>query len=71
MSLINIAQIAVSVLIIILVLLQERSSDGGGIFGGVGGGYYQARRGVEKIVYISTIILVAVFAALALLNLII
>ena len=64
----SIAQIAVSVLVIALILLQDRSSDmGGGIFGGgETGGFYQARRGLERIVFVSTIVLIIVFAGLAL-----
>lgn len=73
MDLITIAQIAVSVLVIILVLIQERSSAGGvaGILGGGGdSGFYQTRRGLERIIFVLTIILVIAFAGLALLNLV-
>ena len=72
MDLITIAQIFVSVVIIVLILLQERSSAGGlGIFGGSGGeGFYQTRRGLEKILFYATIVLVIIFAGLALLNLV-
>ena len=73
MHLLTIAQIAVSVVIIVLILLQERSSAGGlGIFGGGGdGSFYQTRRGLEKTLFAATIILVIVFAGLALLNLVV
>ena len=68
---ISIAQLVVSVLLVILVLLQERSSGLSGAFGGDGGSsFYQTRRGLEKIVFVSTIILAIVFASLALLDLI-
>lgn len=73
MDLLTIAQIAVSVLVIILILLQERSSAGGmaGIFGGGGdGGFYQTRRGLEKFIFGATIVLVIIFAGLALLKLV-
>ena len=72
MDIISLAQIAVSVLVIILILLQERSSAGGlGIFGGSGGdGFYQTRRGMEKIMFYATVLLVIIFAGLALLNLV-
>lgn len=64
----NVAQIAVSLVIIGLVLLQDRSSDVGGIFGGGGeaGGFYQARRGLEKLVFSATIVSVVIFTGLAL-----
>jgi protein translocase SecG subunit len=72
MSILYIAQIIVSVLIIVLVLLQERSSGLSGLFGGgEAGGFYQTRKGLEKIIFFATIFLVAIFAILAVLNLII
>ena len=71
MSYISIAQIVVAVIVIVLILLQERSSGVGGAFGGGdGGGFYQTRRGVEKFIFIATIIAVIVFTGLALANLI-
>lgn len=66
----TIAQIAVSILIIILVLLQDRSSGIGGVFGGGGAdAAYQTRRGMEKFMHYATILLIIIFAGLALLNL--
>lgn len=67
-----IAQLIVAILLIILILLQERSSGLSGILGGDTGGsnFYQTRRGLEKIVFWTTIILAAAFAALSLANLI-
>ncbi|MEK7191957.1 MAG: preprotein translocase subunit SecG [Patescibacteria group bacterium] len=67
---ISIAQVVISVLVIILILLQERSSGAGGLFGGGTDHAYQTRRGVEKTLFVATIILVVAFTALALLNLI-
>lgn len=70
-SLITFLQIVVSIVLITVILLQERSSGAGGAFGGGGGGgLYQSRRGLEKVVFISTIVLVILFAGLALLNLV-
>lgn len=64
-------QIAVALAIIALILLQERSSGGSALFGGGGdGGFYHARRGLEKILFLGTIILIFVFMALALFDLI-
>jgi len=73
MSLITIGQVITAVLAIILVLMQDRSSGAGGLFGGGGGGgaeFYQRRRGMEKIIFISTIVTVSIFALLSILNLI-
>ena len=62
---IAVIQIAVSVALVILILLQERSSGLSGIFGGETGGFYQTRRGFEKIIFASTIVLSIVFVVLA------
>ncbi|HUC01332.1 MAG TPA: preprotein translocase subunit SecG [Candidatus Paceibacterota bacterium] len=62
---IAIIQIILSVLIITLILLQERSSGMSGLMGGSGEGYYQARRGMEKLIFYSTIVLSVLFVALA------
>jgi protein translocase SecG subunit len=63
-------QIIISIILIVLILLQERSGGLSGIFGGQGGEFYQTRRGLERIMFISTIVLVAAFIALSLLNLV-
>lgn len=62
----QIAQIIVPLLLILFILLQKR---GGGFLLG-GGGFYTTRRGLEKKIFILTIILGIIFIALALLNLI-
>ena len=70
MTILTIAQAAVSIILIVLILIQERQAGVSGIFGGGEGGFYQARRGLEKSIYIATLILIAVFAILSLLNLV-
>lgn len=60
-----IAQLVVSLLLIVLILLQERSSATSGIFGSGTSGFYQTRRGAEKAIFIATVVLVIVFAGLA------
>ena len=62
---IAIIQIVLSVAIIALILLQERSAGMSGLLGGGDSGYYQARRGIEKLVFYSTIVLAVVFVVLA------
>ena len=55
----QITQIALSALIVIAILLQPKSENlSGSAFGGIGGGeFYKSRRGIEKILHYTTIIL--------------
>lgn len=65
-----IAQIVVSVLLTGAILLQAQGSGFGTSWGG-GGETYHTKRGVERVVFIFTIVSVAVFAALSVANLMI
>ena len=69
-NLLSIIQMVVAVLLVICVLLQQRGSGMGGIFGGGGEGYH-TKRGMEKVIFTSTIILAFIFLALGLARLII
>ncbi|UCD53955.1 MAG: preprotein translocase subunit SecG [Dehalococcoidia bacterium] len=64
----NIAQIVVAIALIIIILLQVRGGGLGGIFGQPGT-VYRTRRGVEKIMFQITIVLVSVFLVIAVLTL--
>ncbi|MFA5163734.1 MAG: preprotein translocase subunit SecG [Patescibacteria group bacterium] len=57
---IKIAQIVISVLLIISILLQNRGTGLGSAFGG-SSGVYLTKRGVEKKLFIATIILAVLF----------
>ena len=65
---ISIAQIVISIVLIILILLQERSSGLSGVFGGGGGEIYSQRRGLERMIFYATIVLVVAFGVLSILN---
>jgi protein translocase SecG subunit len=69
-QILDITQLSVAVILIILILLQERSGGTSGLFGGSEGTVYQTRRGLEKTVFIGTIVLTGAFLVLSLLNLI-
>ncbi len=68
MSWIKIAQIVVSILLIIVILLQNRGTGLGSAFGGTGG-VYLTKRGLEKKLFIATIVLAVLFFGLSLANL--
>lgn len=53
-------QIIISVLLIIAIILQQRGAGLSGVFGGGGHSYY-VRRGFEKILFVSTIILAVLY----------
>jgi len=69
MKLIVILQIVSAILLIIVVLLQQRSASLGGAFGGEGSVQY-SKRGVEKFLFIATIVLAVIFVAIAIINVI-
>lgn len=69
MSYLIIAQIVVAVLLIISILLQSSGAGLGGVFGGAGA-VYSTKRGLEKILFYSTIVLSILFFALALASLV-
>lgn len=54
-------EILLSILLIILILLQAQGTGIGKTFGG-GGEFYRSKRGIEKILFKITIILIVIFA---------
>lgn len=64
MKIIAVSQIVVAVLLMISILLQNRGSGLSAAFGGDFGGYY-TKRGMEKFLFYSSIILSAMFIILA------
>jgi protein translocase SecG subunit len=64
MKALNIAQIAVSVLLMVSILLQNRGSGLSATFGGDFGGYY-TKRGMEKFLFYFSIVMSVGFLALS------
>jgi preprotein translocase subunit SecG len=62
----KIAQIVVSVLLMVVILLQNRGTGLGSAFGGTGGGVYLTKRGLEKKLFVATIVLAVIFILLSL-----
>jgi protein translocase SecG subunit len=60
MTWIKIAQLVISILLILTVLLQNRGTGLGSTFGG-SGGVYLTKRGLEKKLFIATIVLAVLF----------
>ncbi|OHA09232.1 MAG: preprotein translocase subunit SecG [Candidatus Sungbacteria bacterium RIFCSPLOWO2_01_FULL_59_16] len=64
------AQIVISALLIAAILLQQRGGGLSAAFGG-DGNVYRTKRGLEKAIFIATIILAVFFFGIALLSIII
>ncbi len=64
-KLITVIQIVSAVLLIVSVLLQERGVGLGAAFGGEGS-IYRTKRGIEKGIFISTIVFAIIFFGSAL-----
>jgi preprotein translocase subunit SecG len=62
---IKIAQVVVAILLIVAILMQNRGTGLGGIFGG-NDSVYLTKRGLEKKLFIATIVLAVIFILLSL-----
>jgi preprotein translocase subunit SecG len=65
----NIFQVVIAVFLVTAILLQQRGGGLSPVFGGEGGAY-RTRRGVEKSLFIGTIVLSVLFLLTALLNIV-
>lgn len=68
-TILAITQIAISILLIAAILLQQRGTGLSATFGGEGN-IYRTKRGLEKLIFVATIVLAVLFFGLALLNII-
>ncbi len=66
----NIVQIVVSVILILAILLQVKGGGIGGIFGQAES-VFRTRRGVERWLFLGTIILVVIFVVLSIVNMLV
>ncbi|HCJ52716.1 MAG: preprotein translocase subunit SecG [Candidatus Kerfeldbacteria bacterium RIFCSPLOWO2_01_FULL_48_11] len=69
-TIVNGIQFGLAALLTITILLQNKGADAGSIFGGGGGdgNVYTTRRGLERMLFISTIVLSILFMGLAIVN---
>ena len=65
----NISQIILAVILILIVLLQQKGTGLSGVFGG-SSNIYSTKRGIDKILHYSTIVVSVLFFALSLLRLV-
>lgn len=65
----NIVQIVLASLLTITILLQQKGSGLGGVFGG-SSNIYSTKRGVDKILFQSTIVISIIFFAVSFLRLV-
>jgi len=69
MKLLQIGQIIIAISLMIVILLQSRGSGLSGIFGG-SNNVYMTKRGMEKTLFNSTIVLSVIFFVISLLSII-
>lgn len=67
-SILLIFNIILSILIVVFILIQGKGAGLGSAWGG-GGELFQTRRGIEKVTLRLTVLLIAVFFILSLVNL--
>ncbi len=67
---IQIIQIIVAILLMLAILMQNRGSGLSNVFGGASN-VYRTKRGIEKKLFIATIVLAVVFILVSLANIII
>ncbi|MFA5792878.1 MAG: preprotein translocase subunit SecG [Candidatus Gracilibacteria bacterium] len=61
-----IAQIVIGILVTLIILIQEKGSGLGEAIGGTGANYQTVKRGAEKALARTTIVMVALFLGLSL-----
>jgi len=71
-KILDIAQIVIATLLTASILLQQRGEGLSSAFGGEGGGAsYFKKRGMEKVLFIATIVLAVLFIASAIVRILI
>lgn len=66
---ITLIQIILGILLILIILIQQKGSGIGTAFGG-DLGFYRTKRGAEKLLFYTTIVLASLFILLSILGLI-
>ncbi len=64
-NILNIIQFVLSAVLVIVILLQQKGTGLSGVFGG-GGNVYSTKRGIDKILFYTTIVVSILFFGLSL-----
>lgn len=67
-GILSIAQVVVSILLVLAIISQNRGTGLSATFGG-SGDFYVEKRGAEKVLYNSTLVLAALFVGVSLAHL--
>lgn len=67
-QILTIAQVVISVLLVVVILLQEKGVGLGSSFGG-GGEFYRSKRGIDKFLFVATVVLSVLFIGSAMAHL--
>jgi len=70
-TVLDISLIIISAVLILFVILQSKGAGLGGLTGGDTGGIFTARRGIEKTLFILTIIFSVLFFILAIVTVVV
>ena len=68
-TILTIIQLVLALVLTLLIVLQQKGSGLSGVFGG-SSNIYSTKRGIDKILHYSTIVVAAVFFALSLVRLV-
>jgi len=69
-TILSIIQIILSVILVVVVLMQQKGVGLGAAFGG-SSNIYTTKRGLDKVLFIMTIVVVVLFFAVAIANLLV
>lgn len=65
-TILNIIEVVISIALVVAIIMQQQGSGLGSIYGGTGGESYRSKRGVEKVLFNATVILIVLFVVFGL-----
>ena len=70
-DILTLIQVIIGILLVVAILLQQKGTGIGGAFGGGGAEVYSVKRGAEKTIFITTIVLSVIFFGFGIVRLLI